>query len=269
MKSKGLLSFVLGVVTFIACMFWRDQEPRNTILKISIGFVVGGIIEFIAYLIDNRKKWKLLTTLVINRNKRIRVTIAYLYRIEVNGEYVLIKRHKKDRPGFQPVGGAYKYLKEESREVFDKLGVMPCNYVTRDEDTENDLRVIVNKRKNLIAFLKWFESRKNREIDPLREFYEELVAPGYLDSEVFKHIKYVFVSKHEEGPLPASAFPVDEYRYAEIYDLRLETDEQKKAIPQLKKLQNEILFATPEEIKNGVSKDGKPILPHTFKILPK
>lgn len=266
---KGKISFLLGCAGLITCIFLETGELKSTIFKIGLGFVIGGIIEFAAFLIESRKKWNVLKTMVYKRNQKVRVTVAYLFRVEVNGHYVLIKRHKKDRPGYQPIGGAFKYLREETRECFEKLGIEPCNHVERDEDTDNDLRIIINKRKNLNSFLKWFESRKGREIDPWREFYEEMIEPGLLPIEAFKHIKYVFIRKHEEGIVKSPVFAVDEYRYAEIYELRPETDEQKKAIQALRNIDESILFATPDEIRRGSSNDGKVILPHTFKILPK
>lgn len=266
---KGKVSFVIGVIGFAACIFLKTGEPNNTIFKISLGFVVGGLIEFIVFVLENKKQWGIFKSLMVNRNKPVRVTIAYLFRIEVNGSFALIKRHKSDNPGFQPIGGCYKYLKEENRELFDKLGVEPCNFVPRDEDTEHDLRVIIKKRKNLITFLKWFESRKNRELDPYREFYEELIEPGFLPKEIFKHIKYVFIGKHIEGVLKSPVYPQDELRYADIFELRTENDEQRKAIENLKNCTGEILFATPSEINNRASNNGNVILPHSFKILPR
>lgn len=265
---KGKVSFIIGLLGFIICIFFKEGEPRNTIFKIALGFVVGGLIEFIVFIIENRNKWDILKTLLIKRNQPVRVTIAYLFRIEVNGKYLLIKRHKKDNPGYQPVGGAYKYLKEENRELFDKLGIEPCNHVPRDEDTENDLRIIIRKRKNLTAFLKWFESRKNRELDPYREFCEELITPGFLSKENFKHIKYVFVGKHIEGVLKSPVYPQDELRYADIYELRTENDAQKNEITGLKNKGEEVIFVTPDEIKKNATKNGSVILPHSFKILP-
>ncbi len=266
---KGKVSFVIGLIGFAVCFFLKEDEPRNTIFKISLGFVAGGLIEFIVFIIENRKRWSVLKTLIIKRNQPVRVTVAYLFRIEVNGKYALIKRHKEDNKGFQPVGGCYKYLKEENRELFDKLGIEPCNYVPRDEDTEHDLRIIIKKRKNLVAFLKWFESRKNRELDPYREFCEELINPGFLSKEVFKHIKYVFIGKHIEGILKSPVYPQDELRYADIYELRTENDAQKQAIIDLKNRGDEILFATPDEINKRASDNGSVILPHSFKILPR
>lgn len=266
---KGKISFIIGLLGFISCLFLKEGEPRSTIFKIALGFVVGGVVEFVTFIIENRDKWGIFKTLFIKRNQPVRVTVAYLFRIEVNGKYVLIKRHKKDNPGFQPVGGAYKYLKEENRELFDKLGIEPCNLVPRDDDTENDLRIIIKKRKNLINFLKWFESRKNRELDPYREFCEELIVPGFLSRETFKHIKYVFIGKHIEGVLKSPVYPLDELRYADIFELRSENDSQKQEIANLKNINQEILFATPEEIQKKASTNGDVILPHSFKILPR
>jgi len=266
---KGKVSFIIGLIGFAVCFFLKDDEPKNTIFKISLGFVAGGLIEFIVFIIENRKRWNLLKTKFFKSSKPVRVTVAYLFRIEVNGKYVLIKRHKKDRVGYQPVGGAFKYFKEENRELFDRLGIEPCDHVPRDEDTEHDLRIRINKRKNLIEFFKWFESRKNREIDPWREFYEELIEPGLLPSEPFRHVKYVFIGKHTEGILPSPVFPIDEFRYAEIYELRPETDAQKIAIANLLNKQGEIIFVSPDEIRKGSSINGETILPHTFKILPR
>jgi hypothetical protein len=269
MGVKGKINFMIGMIGMMACVFFlEDKETQGIISKISIGLLLASFIDFIVFIYENRKRWKLLKTMVFNRNQRVRVTVAYLFRIEHNGKYMLIKRHKKDFGGYQPVGGAYKYFKEENRENFDKLGIAPCNHVPRDGATENDLRIIIEKQKNLIAFFKWFDSRKNREIDPWREFYEELISTGILLSEPFKHIKYAYVGKHEEGVLRNSDYPIDQYRYADIFELRLESDLQKKAIEQLIG-HEEIAFVSPEEIRKGATNEGIRILPHTFKILPK
>lgn len=266
---KGKVSFIFGLIGFCLCYFLPNTDLRSTIFKISLGLAIGGLIEFVVFIFENRSRWGVIKTFLIKRNQPVRVTVAYLFRIEINGEYALIKRHKEDNRGYQPIGGCYKYLKEENRELFDKLGIEPCNYVPRDEDTEYDLRIIIKKRKNLVAFIKWFESRKNRELDPYREFCEELITPGFLPMELFKHIKYVFIGKHIEGVLKSPVYPQDELRYADIFELRLENDAQRQAIENLKIKTGEILFAKPTEIKNRVSNNGDIILPHSFKILPK
>lgn len=120
---------------------------------------------------------------------------------------------------------------------------------------------MIKKRKNLIEFLKWFESRKNREMDPYREFCEELIEPGLLPKDAFKHIKYVFIGKHIEGVLKSPVYPDDELRYADIFELRPENDIQRKAISDLQNNETEILFATPEEIRKRASNKRDVILP--------
>lgn len=255
----------LGGLGLIACLFIANSDSY---FKVSLGLLLGGVVELIAFLFENRKEWQILRTVILHPNKPIRITAAYLFRIELNGKYLLIKRHKKDMAGYQPVGGAYKYLKEENQVLFNDLGIEPCNRVPRDEDTEHDLRIILEKRKKLLKYLKWFSSRKNREIDPIREFYEELIEPGHLKEIDFRHFKYLFSRKHWEFAIPSPVFEVDEFRYADIYELRLENDYQKAAIHALQKGSDEIIFATPEEIRKGRTVDGKVILPHSFKILP-
>ncbi len=268
MNVKGKISFVLGCLGLLACFFLSSGDVQSTIFKVALGLVIASAIELIVFIYENKKRWKLLVTKIWKYNKPVRVTVAYLFRIEDNGKYMLIKRHKKDFVGFQPVGGAYKYFKEENRELFDSLGITPCNNVPRDNDTENDLRIIVNKRKKLVEFFKWFNSRKNREIDPWREFCEELIEPGLLPAEHFRHIKYAYICEHQEGILKTDDYPIDQFRHADIFELRLETDAQKKAIKDL--ITNEsIAFVTAEEIKKGATNSGVRILPHTFKILPK
>ena len=268
MNVKGKINFVIGALALIGCAFLFTGDVQSTIFKIALGLVIASAIDFIVFIYENKKRWKLLITKIWKPNTPVRLTVAYLFRIEENGKYMLIKRHKKDFTGFQPVGGAYKYFKEENREIFDKLGIVPCNQVPRDNATENDLRIVINKRKNLIEFFKWFNSRKNREIDPWREFFEELIEPGLLPAEHFRHIKYAYICEHQEGILKNNDYSIDQFRHADIFELRLETDAQKQAIKGLINNEN-IAFVTAEEIKKGATASGMRILPHTFKILPK
>lgn len=266
MSGKGIFSLIIGILGWILFTVLPNSDWK----KLFIGAALAGFLEFLGYLYESRKHLKMLTLQVVGRNKKIRITTAYLFRIEENGMFLLIKRHKKDMEGYQPVGGAYKYFQEENRELFDKLGIEPCTKVPRDEDTENDLRLVIAKRRKLKDYLTWFASKKDREIDPRREFYEELIEPGYLPEPAFRHFKYTYVTKHEEFEIPSKHLDIDEFRYADIFRLRLETDEQRQAIKALTtRPGDEIIFATAEEIRNGRTQNGKVILPHSFKILPK
>lgn len=268
MNVKGKINFVIGALGLVICGIFITGDIQSTVFKIALGLVIASIIDLVVFIYENKKRWKLLVTKIWKPNDPVRITVAYLFRIEDNGKYMLIKRHKKDFTGFQPVGGAYKYFKEENRENFEYLGIVPCNEVPRDNATENDLRLKMTARKKLVEFFKWFDSRKNREIDPWREFFEELIEPGLLPAEHFRHIKYAFICGHQEGILRNIDYPIDQYRHADIFELRLETDAQKQAIKALRTHPN-IAFVTADEINKGATIDGIRILPHTFKILPK
>src|SRR5690606_19765064 len=121
--------------------------------------------------------------------KPIRITVAYLFRIEVNGQYLLV-RNQRDIPGYQPPGGVYKYLRRENADLFDKLGLIPDSKISIDVIAENDLRLHMKTRRKLLKFIRWFNKRKWREVDPWREFFEELIKPGILSHENFPHIQY-------------------------------------------------------------------------------
>ena len=66
---KGKVSFIIGLIGFAVCFFLKEDELMNTIFKISLGFVGGGLIEFVVFIIENRKRWGVLKTLIINRNQ--------------------------------------------------------------------------------------------------------------------------------------------------------------------------------------------------------
>ena len=124
MSVKGKISFVIGVIGLVSCIFLSKGEVQGTVFKVSLGLVIAGCIDFVVFIFENKKKWKLMWPKVWKPNTPVRLTVAYLFRIEHNGKYMLIKRHKKGSSGFQPVGGAYKYFKEENRENFDNLGIV-------------------------------------------------------------------------------------------------------------------------------------------------
>ncbi len=268
MDTKGLISLIIGIIGILVSLFLKNLQVSDTLLKISIGLLMASFIEICVNLYDHRKRLKIIICTWIRKpNKPIRITTAYLFRIEINGKFLLIRRHKKDRQGYQPVGGTFKYLKDENRELFDNLDLEPCSLVPRDEDTENDLRLIMRKRKKLFKYLRWFEERKNRELDPWREFYEELIDSNLIPFSFFQYIQYSLIKKTEELVIPSPAYPVDEFRYAEIYELKFENDFQKQAFVDLDKT-DAVVFVTPDEIRKGSTDKGLAILPHSIKILP-
>jgi len=109
------------------------------------------------------------------RNKEIRFSISYLFRIKIpnTNSYLLVLNRRIDNQ-LQPVGGVYKRYGDDK--LFEKWDYMPDNKrngLDVDDESFSDLRFKV-KGKHVIDVIKWFEEGKEREISAEREFFEEL-----------------------------------------------------------------------------------------------
>lgn len=113
----------------------------------------------------------------------------------------------------------------------------------------DDLRINI-KGKNLLSFMEWFLSMKDREYDPCREFREELLVSGLLPSEKFSTLKYRKIGVHNKGILYSKYLRCDELVYADIFELRL-SEEQMELIRMSVKSHPDILcLASAEELKS-------------------
>lgn len=147
------------------------------------------------------------------------------------------------------------------------MGAIPDNAIPNDDVSENDLRMKLRKRKKIGKFLKWFSSSTQREWDPWREFYEELVLTGILPSDDFKFVHYELMGEHFEPIHFDTHFKIDTFKYADIYTPKFVTEKQKAEMKKLRSAtSNEFLWATEDEIMNQVSSDGKRIADHAYKI---
>lgn len=155
-----------------------------------IGFIVSGILGWVCY---NWKFLKIKINTMIHRNEDYRISYAYLFRIKIRNKYLLIKGNRIDQ--YQPIGGVYKYFDSFSN-IKNKMQIID----EKDESfyESNDLRIFL-KGKNVIKLLKWIETSRNRECNYLREFYEELIEPGYLEFEILKDLKFEFIKRVNSG----------------------------------------------------------------------
>ena len=74
------------------------------------GILVSFVIRLVEIILENHSN--LLLWLKCNsvfRDKDIRISISYLFRIKVKGKYLLV-RGDRIKNQFQPVGGVYKRL---------------------------------------------------------------------------------------------------------------------------------------------------------------
>lgn len=257
----------IGLISY--ALWWMDSESvnREYVFKLAIGLGIAIAISIVVWCITNFRlmKYFVLTNIPFLRKKSIRITVAYLFRIELDGKYLLVK-NKRNVPGYQPVGGVYKFLRRENAKFFDEIGLVPDTKIERDEIAEDDLRMKLKKRYKLLRFIRWFKRKENREIDPWREFYEELVATGILSHENFPHIQYRFIRQHAQLKY-SKHHETMEYKVADIFELQFANEAQKNEIRQLMKdVNKEVLVATSEEINNKKSGDSL-ITEHTYKII--
>ncbi|MDF2452774.1 MAG: hypothetical protein K0S26_2278 [Bacteroidota bacterium] len=262
-----ILEILLGAFFLIWGYWFADVNLQPELYGMSIASAGILFVEFVTYLI---KEWTFIR-LYWDCNKpfvrpEVRLTISYLYRIEVNGKYLLVKSNRIENT-FQPVGGVYKYFHPEAKNDLDSIGAITDNNVLNDDKSEFDLRLKLLKRKNIRKFLKWFFSAQERECDPWREFYEELVVPGILPAAVFGYIHYELIGQHIEPIHYDNHFNIDTFKYADIYKPKLINASQ---IEELKKLiaksHPDYIWATQQEIIKGKSNSGHLIAPHTHKI---
>lgn len=226
--KDNLIKYTIPILLIIIGLFdndfWHSPFTRAGIISL-ITLILG-------WLIDNYKQLILIiNTQILHRKKDFRLSIAYLYRIKVDNEYLLVK--SRTRNYYQPVGGCYKTLPSSSA-IFEKLEVKPDRkFETEKGIAKNDLRVYV-KGKNVISFLKWFDSKKDREISPWREFCEELISEDILPWRQFRFIDYEFKKKIQSPIIKLDSGGKGIFIF-EIFDLVINNEQ----LPILEKLKLE------------------------------
>ena len=224
MKKGSLKILVLITLSFIVLFLGFNNKDANGNLTLvgEILMIIGGGI--LGFLLDKFLTFAeetdlfLIIPILLNWNKNIRVSFSYLFRIQVDGTYFLVRGNKKKK--FQPVGGVYqKYNGSNAilKDIFQEDDEMK-------KGNEKDLRGRV-KGKDLKKFIQWFESRQDREITCHREFYEELISSGMLNKKQFTELHYSYLGTHKTS-IFTSEYYGKEFLLADIYELEL--DEKKK-----------------------------------------
>lgn len=171
----------------------------------------------------------------VDPKEQIRVSISGLFRIYVDGKYLLVKGNRiKDQ--FQPVGGVFKRLPKSTHHLAE-LGVLDDDKVLIDDESRDDLRIRV-PFEVLPKFLEWYRKGSGREITPEREFREELLETNILPRENFKYIYYEHFKTHVSGIKRSEHYKCNEVLIAEIYDLSA-TFEQSHDLRELIKREND------------------------------
>jgi len=174
------------------------------------------------------------------RNKEIRFSISYLYRITIpnTDKYLLVKSSRIPNQ-LQPVGGAYKrYGDDKLFEDWDFQKDNNDNGIGIDEKSDKDLRFRV-KGKNVIKVIKWFEEGKEREVSANREFIEELISTKILSGETFRNIDYKLIKRFAKHLKYSKYHKCYEVLIYDIVEL-IPNDKQKRELKNLAQIPNNI-----------------------------
>lgn len=151
--------------------------------------------------------------------KRLRLSFAYLIRVKVGNDYLLVKSKRFDL--FQPPGGVF---------VLNRFSVCEELNLISDENmkkvAENDLRKILTKPYRVLEVINWFHSQRDRETSPHREFIEELIDSGILPKEKFKSLSFSYIKRINTGIEYSEHFKCHELKIFEIFEFIPDSEQQ-------------------------------------------
>ncbi len=242
---------IFSVLVFIGVFFISFIANSNAIDSISYSIMASVIYSIMGFL--HSIDYQLILFLKVFRKKHVRLSLSYLFRIKVDDSYLLIKGRRLNQ--YQPVGGVFKRYEGSKRTLLD-LGVLDDEHMTIDDTNVDDLRVLVPGR-NVLEFLKWFDEKKDRETSPEREFREELIDSGFLDSKIFAIIKHNYIKRVFDSLHFSQHFNCWEILISEIYHF----EPSEAQLLELRALRNnsssEYIWISAEQIrKQGYSRNS-------------
>ncbi len=272
---KAIVLVVLSMLSVgVILLFEINAWPAGSSLAgIALGFSLPGLVNSIQDLLDTTN-WKtsqrkLKRGRFIEDSTIIRISFAYLYRIKIGNEYLLVK-NERGTGKYQPVGGVYKLLGNEKLELRNRYQVKDDNKIPLDRSSRDDYRLRLENRY-LRKFVKRFDRKAEREqiYNLSREFKEELIEKGIIS---WSQITYRFCGRHMTELHFGDHFQCYELLLADVVEL-VPTPEQEADLERLVKQQSDIYrFATADEITSlGVDTASgdlrENIADHTLKII--
>lgn len=162
-----------AVIGLSSILVFGPYDASGHVENLALGLIAGAALPLVDLGYENRRYAALALGGVWAGRNKVRVSAAYLYRIRVDGKFLLI-RGGRFPTQFQPVGGVFK-VAATGRGKLVELGAADDNLIPLDTASADDLRIRLEGCR-LVSFLKWFESGQGRETSPWREFQEELVG---------------------------------------------------------------------------------------------
>ena len=283
--AKNIIKLIcecLGVVAILISMVivfnlnFSYSDIYFSIASCVVGVLANFIITTSVDIYDSLPWQTYLRALIrsheISNKTHIRISYAYLFRVEIDGEYLLIK-NSHGIGKMQPPGHTYKLPYEEKLFLRNKYHVLDDDKVTNRKEKE-DYRLRVPAK-----YLKPFFKRFIHRIDVLKTedyelgFKETLVNKGILDSDVFNNIAMQYIKRDVSRIEFSHFFQCYEMLVADIIEVVL-NEEQRQYLRNMKNSQSEqYIFATDKYIKScGVDTDKgdfyAEVAEHSHKILP-
>ena len=274
---KVAILLLIIVISTLINNYCQSNEIRvgSELSTLVRGMVVPFLIPSIIDLTDN-KSWKssqrkLIRCGILQKDTPIRISFAYLFRIKVDGKYFLVQNTRTKK--YQPVGGTYKFFKDEADYLKNNFSVENDNRIPVDQITKRDYRLLV-KSKDLRRFVRRFNKTPHREnISNLsREFSEEIFSTGILDKNEFGELSYKYCGRHMTNVEYSSVFKHYELLLADVIEVKLSETQEQLFKSLIGKDCEKYRFATADEIKSfgvsfGTSDLTDNIANHTPKIL--
>ncbi|MEU3556892.1 hypothetical protein [Streptomyces fragilis] len=253
-------------VLFMASLAATFSYNGKAVGSIASGAVISLIIPLLDSIVANRLNLRHLWYSVRYGNQDVRISAAYLFRIKIDGKYLLIKGRRFSQ--LQPVGGVYK-VSESGKHFLVSIGAQDDSLIPIDTASSDDLRVRF-KGSKIPRFYSWFDSRAGREDSPWREFHEELIGPGILPAEVFPFTFQDYVRRDVAKIRFSEHAQSWEILIADIYELLPTADQEIHLRRLIETPHADIAWVSADSIRRrGVLPDGTtlPVAAHSQKLL--
>lgn len=251
---KLLIYVILLTASFTLLAF---LTPSGEAFALVSGIAIGFLVPLIDAILSARERLRFAWYTLFAYRQRVRMSMSYLFRIEVEGKYLLIKGRRHEQ--YQPVGGVFKVYPSGNARLLDFKALRDDLYAV-DVEAVDDLRVRI-KGKYISAFFRWFDQRRGRETDSWREFHEELIASELVAPKAFTFIRADFRGTRDTG-LRYSAFAQSrEIVFSEIYNL-IPTAGQVDALKRAVEANSMLIWASEDEIRRrGASANRSSLVP--------
>ncbi len=262
-----MLRIIAYLISCLALLILGFSFQNTTIGDIATGGFLALIAPAAITIGSERTAIRMRWYSLRYRNQNVRISAAYIFRIKVDGRYLLVKGARF--PHFQPVGGVFK-VSPKGQAFLEGIDAQDDDLIPLDQTSEADLRVRIKGAK-LPQFYDWFESRSGREDAPWREFQEELLSTSLVPPGAFPFIFHEYHGRIVDKIRFSQYANSLEIIIADVYEL-LPTREQEETLrATFTSARSEFGWFSSEQIKRrGVlpgSSNTTPIAEHAQKVL--